>query len=170
MAPYFDRGNFETVMDHHLSTLLQAALNLTGADMGTLQVAIGPRLRLAASHGFGDAFLDFFESVEDDSCACGTALATGAPVIVEDVRTSPIFAGKPSGAVMLAAGSLSVVSVPITTNGRTLGMLSTHRRTLAVPTPAALARLHWLSREAAGILEGTASGLSLRALDVLARG
>ena len=64
---------------------------------------------------------------------------------------------------------LSVVSVPITTDGRTLGMLSTHRRTRAVPTPIELARLHWLSSEAAAILEGTASGLSLRALDVLAR-
>ncbi|MBV8166369.1 MAG: GAF domain-containing protein [Alphaproteobacteria bacterium] len=156
-------------MDHHLPTLLQAALNLTGADMGTLQVAMGPGLRLVASRGFDAAFLDFFKYVEDDSCACGTALASGAPVIVEDVCASPIFAGKASGQVMLAAGCMSVVSVPITTDGRTLGMLSTHRRTRAVPTPIELARLHWLSSEAAAILEGTASGLSLRALDVLAR-
>ena len=52
---------------------------------------------------------------------------------------------------------------------RRLGMLSTHRRIIASPPPAELARLHWLGREAAAILEGTASGLSLRALDVLAR-
>lgn len=157
-------------MELQLPTVLRAALNLTGADMGSLQVAFGHRLRLAASHGFGEAFQTFFEHVEDDGCACGVALASGEPVIVEDVRSSPIFAGRPSREVLLAAGALSVVSMPIKANGRTLGMLSTHRRLVRTPEPAELDRLRWLGREAAGILEGTASGLSWRAIEVLARG
>jgi GAF domain-containing protein len=157
-------------MEWQLSTLLQAAINLTNADMGTLQIALGRRLRLAATRGFSDDFGRFFAIVEDENCACGVAMASGAPVIVEDVRASPIFAGKHAGDVMLTAGAQSVISIPIRLDGRLLGMLSTHRRVIKVPDHAELDRLRWISREAAGVLEGTATGLSWRAIELLARG
>lgn len=157
-------------MEKTLSTVLRAAINLTGADMGTLQVAFGTQLRLTASHGFQDEFLDFFEQVEGDGCACGTALLTGAPVLVEDVRVSAVFVGKPAYDVVMRAGVRAVTSVPIVADQRLLGVLSTHWRTAMAIGGPELERLRWVAREAAGILEGTASGLSLRAIEVLARG
>jgi hypothetical protein len=157
-------------MELQLSTFLQAAINLTGADMGTAQIAFGNRLRLVGGRGFKDDFLSYFEHVEAGATACGVALASGAPVIVEDVCASPCFVGRPSFDVMLRAGVRSCVSVPIATDGRVLGKMSTHRRTAGAPSLTELDRLRWLAREAAALLEGTASGLSWRAIEVLARG
>lgn len=157
-------------MENMLSTVLRAAINLAGADMGTLQVAFGTELRLTASHGFEDDFLDFFERVEGDGCACGAALLAHTPVLVEDVRVSAVFVGKPAYDVVMRAGVRAVTSVPIVADQRPLGVLSTHwRQAVAIGRPE-LERLRWLAREAAGILEGTASGLSLRAIEVLAHG
>lgn len=150
--------------------VVRAAINLTGAQMGSLQLNSDGALRLTASRGFGPGFLDFFDTVRDDDCACGTALRSGAAVIVEDVRASPIFFGKPSLAVMLDAGALSVVSMPIVArSGPLLGMLSTQRSSIGAPEPVELMRLEWLSRQVADVIEGTASGFSIRAIEIHAR-
>ena len=101
-------------LDGVLSRLLAAV----GAEMGNIQVLKDGALRIAAQQGFDRPFLDFFAAVKDDESACGRALQTGQRVIVEDVRTSPVFAGKPAHAVMLKAGLRLVCSTPIRANQR----------------------------------------------------
>src|SRR5260370_1233293 len=141
-------------MDAHvLRDVVQAAITIAGADMANIQLVEGGDLRLAASHGFKPDFLTFFAVVRDAESACGAALEAGVATVVDDVRTSPIFAGKPSLDVMLDAGSLSVVSMPIASRtGRLLGMLSPHRRTVGRPEPSEMVRLEWLARQTAELL------------------
>jgi anti-anti-sigma factor len=105
------------------------ALEAAGADTGDVQLpdsATGA-LRIAAHHGFGRRFLDFFEAVHDDDSACGAALAAGRAVWVPEVATSPIFAATPALEAMLEAGSQAVASVPVRAgNGSVIAMLSVH--------------------------------------------
>jgi hypothetical protein len=85
-------------------------------------------LRIVRQRGFAPSFLDYFASVDATvPSACGTALATGDPVLIDDITASPIFAGQPTLPVMLAAGTRSVHSYPLhDKSGDLLGMLSLH--------------------------------------------
>jgi GAF domain-containing protein len=87
-------------------------------------------LHLVAQRGFTAEFVARFASVDPSTpTACAAALATREPVVVEDVTTSPIFMGRPTLDVMLAAGSRAVQSYPLlSTGGDVLGMLSFHYR------------------------------------------
>ncbi len=153
-----------------LHDLVRATITVAGADMGNIQLMSDGVLQIAASHGFERDFLEFFDTVDDTNCACGVALRSGTAIIVEDVRTSPIFADTPARDVVLRAGVLSVVSMPIVTHtGAVRGVLSAHRRTVGRPAPDELGRLEWLARQAADVMEGTASQLAVRAVEVLGR-
>ncbi|HUA50821.1 MAG TPA: GAF domain-containing protein [Candidatus Sulfotelmatobacter sp.] len=154
-----------------LGHIARAAINVSHGDMATVQMATGGALRLVASRGFKRDFLDYFEIVRSHESCCGAALASREPVIVDDVRESPHFVGKPSQLPLLDAGSLSVVSVPIVSRrGVLLGVVSPHRRSLGRPKPADFSRLTWLASQAADVFEGTASLSTLRGIEVLARG
>jgi GAF domain-containing protein len=143
--------------------LVRAALAITGGDMGNIQLIEDGALRLVASYGFERPFLDFFDLVADQDSACGAALQAHEPIVVEDVRTSPIFAGKPSQGAMLAAGALSVVSSPLVTGrGRTVGMLSVHRRVAATPSDAELRSINLLAGRFADHIDGRAGSPSFR--------
>jgi hypothetical protein len=80
-----------------LTTIVDVAIRLSGADMGILQLfdPTANSLLMAAQRGFEKPFLDYFAVVADTDCACGEAMATGDIVIVDDVATSDIFAGTP---------------------------------------------------------------------------
>ena len=86
---------------------------MTRADMGNLQLVKGASLEISAHRGFGQPFLDYFGTVHEDQAACGAALRSRERVIVEDVRTSPIFFDTPARDVLLAAGALAVQSTPL---------------------------------------------------------
>src|SRR5262245_12197245 len=58
-----------------LDKALDGALSLSGAERGNVQV-VHPEtgsLTIAAQHGFGTEFLDYFAVVDDDGSACGRA-------------------------------------------------------------------------------------------------
>jgi len=60
-------------------------------------------LRIASHRGFLPAFLEYFAAVDAAvPSACGTALATGDPVLIDDITTSAIFAGRPTLEPVLA--------------------------------------------------------------------
>jgi len=144
-----------TMQDAGFEELVRAALAVSGAEMGNIQLVDGGALRLVGSYGFARPFLDFFGCVADQDSACGTALRAGQQVVVADVRTSPIFAGRPSLDAILAAGCLSVVSTPLVARaGRTLGMLSLHRRAPLQPPEDELQRIERLSRRVADCIAG----------------
>src|SRR5262249_26540160 len=83
--------DFAKLLDH----ALDAAIKITNSDMGNIQLFEGQGLKIAAQRGFESAFLDFFNNVLEGQAACGTALAKGERIIVEDVASSPIFEGSP---------------------------------------------------------------------------
>ncbi len=155
-------------MELTLSKILRAATNIAGTERGSLQLATGRELRLVATQGFRPDFIDFFQIVGASGTSCGAALASHAEVVVSDVETSRLFdAG--SRDMLLSCGVRSCVSIPLLAGRRLIGMLSTHQPFVGTPQPDRLNRLRWLCREAGRILDGTGSGLSERALEVLAR-
>ena len=112
-----------------LHDILDAAIGITGAHMGNIQLLEGDRLRITAQRGFDAPFLEFFDAVHGDQAACGTALQRGERVIVDDVANSSIFMETQALEVMMAAGARAVQSTPLVSrSGRVLGMFSTHYR------------------------------------------
>jgi len=110
--------------------ILMSAIVTGAADACDLQT-YDPRtdsLYLARQRGFTQAFVDYFATVDATRpSACGIALATREPVIIDDITRSPIFAGQPTLDVVLAAGTRAVQSYPLhDETGQLLGMLSLH--------------------------------------------
>jgi hypothetical protein len=121
-----------------LEGILTAAIISARPDACDLQLYHRPTrsLRLVAQRGFTAEFVARFQTVDADvPTACALALATRKPVVVDDLTTSPIFAGRPTLEVMLSAGSRAVQSYPLLdASGDVLGMLSFHYR---LPRPRA---------------------------------
>ena len=139
-----------------LDPVLKMAVEVTGADMGNIQVLDGAEgvLRIKAQRGFKRPFLDFFARVQDGpGSSCGAAMQLAEPVIVEDVRISPIFAGTASLDVLLDAGVQACQSTPVVSPaGQVVGMLSTHYRKPMRPTDRDLELIGQLAAQAAAFL------------------
>jgi signal transduction histidine kinase/CheY-like chemotaxis protein len=140
-----------------LDEILAAAIAITGADKGNIQLLDheSQALRIAAQLGFEEPFLSFFASVGcDEASACGTAMRSRERIIVEDVAKSNVFAGQPSLPVMLGAQVRAVQSTPlVSTSGRVFGMISTHFCRSHRPSERDLRLLDILARQAADVLE-----------------
>jgi len=139
-----------------LLEILDVGIQITGADMGNIQVhAPGTgALEIVVHQGFEAEFLDFFATVQDHTTACGTAMATGQRIIVDDVADNLIFAGSEARDVMLRAGARAVQSTPLwSRTGDLVGMLSTHYRRAGRPAERDLHRLDVLSRLAADYID-----------------
>jgi PAS domain S-box-containing protein len=152
---YVLNGDLSAVLDE----IIDAAVSITKADMGNIQI-LDPesgRLKIMAQHGFERQFLDYFNSVAEGRAACGTAMMRGERVVVEDVPRSPIFVDTPEDLeVMLAAGVRAVQSTPLLSrSGRLLGMFSTHYRTSRRPDDRGLKLIDLLVRQTADIIERT---------------
>ena len=147
-----------------LHEILDAAIEITGAQMGNIQLLDGDLLRITEQRGFDSPFLEFFEEVHGEQAACGTALQRAERVIVDDVAKSDIFEGT-ALEVMLAAGARAVQSTPLVSrSGRMLGMFSTHyRHAPQQPSDRALRLLDILARQAADLIEQKQSEEALRA-------
>jgi PAS domain S-box-containing protein len=148
------------ISQDELRTLLQAvidaAIDLTGAEKGTLQLydEASQSLRIVAHRGFEPPFLDHFSVVHDGPAVCGEALRRRERVVVEDVHVSPIFVSTPTMAVMQAAHVRAVQSTPMNArDGHLLGMIATHWTTPHRPSEATLQLLDLLAREAADLVE-----------------
>lgn len=114
----------------HLAGVLRAAMSAVGALMGTAQYyePVGETLQLVAHTGFRRPFVSFFETVEGNATSCGAAAGDLRAVYVDDVSSSPIFAGSPELDILIDAGVGSCVSLPITTTThRLVGVVSAHR-------------------------------------------
>jgi PAS domain S-box-containing protein len=160
-ARLVQRGNLQSL----LPEVVDAAISITGADMGNLQLVdpVTGALQIEAQRGFERPFLDFFNRVPEGQAACGTALQRAECVVVEDVEKSPLFVGTPALAVMLAAGAHAAQSTPlITRSGRVLGMLSTHYRAPCCPTTRDLRLLELLARQATDLIEKAQAEIALQ--------
>jgi PAS domain S-box-containing protein len=138
-----------------LQAVVDTAIEITGSDMGNLQLvdeATGT-LRIAAQRGFEGPFLEHFAEVKDGGAACGEAMRLQRQVIVEDVAKSRLF-DKPTMKVMRAAGVGAVQSSPmVSRDGALLGMISTHWKQPQRPDAARLRTLEIVARQAADIIQ-----------------
>ena len=113
-----------------LTQILDASIELLGADMGNMQIHDAERgeLRIVAQRGFSAEFLTHFEIVTaNDGSACGRAFAARHAVLIEDTERDETF--RPHCATAAKAGYRAVFSLPlISRRGDVLGVLSTHWR------------------------------------------
>ena len=123
-------GRDDATADRRLYQFLDAAIIIAGAQKGNIQLPdpSSGLLQIVAQRGFKKPFLNFFENVRsEDPWACAAALQRGTRVIVEDVLTDELFVGQPSQEVLLSEDIRAVISTPlVSSEGRTLGMLSIH--------------------------------------------
>ena len=115
-----------------LTPILDIAIDMTGADLGTLQRFDEGNdwLELVASRGFSSEALSFFGIVRrDTNTSCAAAFTRRMRVFVEDISTSCLYVGTPELDVLSAGGIAAVQSTPlISSSGLFWGVLSTYFR------------------------------------------
>ena len=150
---FLERGNLGEL----LSDILAAAIEITGASRGTLQLLDAPtgRLRLVAHQGFEREFVDFFAEVgAGEAASCSSALDRGQRVIVTDLDHDPIFAEPTARGVMQRAGVRACQSTPLLSRiRRVLGVVSTHFDAPHQPTARELQLVDLFARQAADLVE-----------------
>lgn len=135
--------------------ILDAAINITQADAGTIQLLNkdSNTLTFLAARGFAPDMLTHFARVDASSGSpCGIALATGKRAMVEFRRDAP----DPDGSVKLHAdaGFRSAQSTPlISRTGQPMGMFSTHWHAPRELSERELRFLDLLGRQAADLIE-----------------
>jgi PAS domain-containing protein len=139
---------------------IDAAIELTRAEMGTLQLYDegSKALRLAAYRGFRQPYIDHFATVTAQIVAtCGEAVRRGERVMVEDITRSPLLHNSPALPVMQAAGVRAVQSTPVLgRKGRLLAMFTTHWRQPCRLDESTLRLLDLLARQLADLIENHA--------------
>ncbi len=138
-----------------LDEILAAGIEILGADMGNIQLlnSDGRVLRIASHQDSKQDFLDFFREVSsEDTSACGRALRGGQRVVIEDVETDAEY--EPLRSVARAAGYRGVQSTPLVgSNGKLIGILSTHWRSPHRSNEQDLRRLNLYVRQAVDFIE-----------------
>lgn len=115
-----------------LAMILDVARDETDAPMGNIQLFEQGALRIRTAMGLSDAFLSHFAEVQDGKCACGAAYHVAAPVIVDDVSTSPLFETR-DREMLLASGIHACQSLALMHAARKLGVISLHYRERGIP-------------------------------------
>jgi PAS domain S-box-containing protein len=141
-------------LNEGLDETLAGVIELLGAEKGTIQLlnANGRVLSIVAQRGLEQDFLEFFREVSAvDDCACGRALRSGQPVVIEDVETDSPF--EPYRAAARAAGYRSVISNPLVgADGTPLGIVSSYFRSTHRPSEPELRRLELYLRQASDFI------------------
>jgi GAF domain len=137
-----------------LERVIRNAVVATGAHTGNIQLHDDAgNLRIAAHYGHDRDFLAFFAVVNGRDTSCGCALESAERVIVKDVATSPIFHGRPTGAMMLRSGLRSTYSTPLVVEGAVRGVISTHRNIAWSPDASELRLMDGFVAGAASVLD-----------------
>ncbi len=151
-------------LEDGLQEMLAAVIELLGADKGNIHI-LDPKsgiLRIAAHRGFSQDFLDFFHEIRPgDRTVSGRALASGQPVVVEDIETDEAYA--PFREVARRAGYRAMVAVPmIGTSGQPLAVMATHFSGVHRPTDQEMRRLNLYARQAADFIQRARTEETLR--------
>jgi two-component system CheB/CheR fusion protein len=147
-----------------LQEVLDAAIDITNADMGSIQL-LDPSamtLSIAAQHGFRDDHLDHFRiQMIGDGSAASRALESRERVIVRDVEEGPRYA--PHAKVAASASYRGMQASPLLSHqGKILGVLSTHYARAYQPSERDLRILDLYARQAAEFIERVQRDDSLR--------
>ena len=103
-------------LDGLYGRILDAAISLLSADMGSIQILYPERneLRLLAFRGFHPVSAAFWEWVHLDSASsCGLALSAGARIVVPDVEACDFMAGTGDLDAYRRSGIRAVQSTPL---------------------------------------------------------
>lgn len=120
------------VQSERLALILDTVRDEAGAPMGNIQLFEEGTLRIHTASGLSDDFIAHFAEVTVGKCACGAAFRIAAPVVVDDVRTSPLF--EPSDrAMLLDTGIRACQSLALTNGPDKLGVISLHYRDAGIP-------------------------------------
>ncbi|GAA5481897.1 chemotaxis protein CheB [Haloferula sargassicola] len=154
IGTHFVRGSG---LDAILEEVLDAAIAITDADMGDLQLSDDTgRLRIRASRGFKQDWDRFWDVAPSLFGSCEAALHKGHRVIVKDVEDSEHFDDEECRKVLRRAGVRAVQSTPLFGRGaRLLGMISTHYHQPTRADERSLRLLDLLARQTSEILERT---------------
>jgi signal transduction histidine kinase len=145
--------------------ILAAAMTITEADAGTIQLLDGPTqtLTFLSSRGFTPALCAHFARVSADSDSpCGIALSRGERTFVEFTEDR---GGAPDSSNRLhyEHGLRCAQASPLwSRSGRKLGMFSTHWRSARTLTERELRFLDLLGRQAADLIERSQARQALR--------
>jgi PAS domain S-box-containing protein len=146
-------GSNGALYDH----VLDAAIDLMSADMGSMQIFHPERgeLRLLAERGFHPQSAAYWQRVTlASTTACGIALSAGCRVTQPDVEACDAGVGTTDLEEYRRSGIRAVQSTPlISRSGRLLGMISTHWRRPHRPSEHELQPLDVLARQAADLIE-----------------
>ncbi|MBN8625183.1 MAG: PAS domain-containing protein [Planctomycetes bacterium] len=149
-----------------MNEVLNAAVDLLSADMGTLHVMDleSRQLRLIAHRGFFLPPVDQFQSLGTDrNTSYGRALDSGRRVVIEDVQQDQGYARHQE--IVIAENWHGSQSTPLLSrNGEVLGMLSTHYRGPQRPVERDLRILDLYAQQAADFIERLRTEQSLRQL------
>ena len=152
-----------------LDEILRTARSLVGAAKGNIQLLNPSRntLSIVGHEGFDAAFLATFEHINADDIgpACCRALASGRPVVIEDVLADEAY--MPFLGVARAAGYRAVVSVPLfAADGSRLGAISMHFPAPHRPAESEMRRLQLYCRQASDFIQRIRLEHTLRERDL----
>ena len=151
-----------------LEEIIAAAIAITGAERGMIQLVDrrDGELRIVASVGFDPEYLTYVRTPSTARPASTLAITSGERVIVDDMGTSPLYAGMPARDAALAAGVHAAQATPLLArSGRLVGVLSTHYGRPTRPAARDLRVLDLLARQAADWVERTHAADEARASD-----
>lgn len=154
------------VLEPLLAEVVDAAIRISDADFGNIQL-LDPEsghLKIAAQRGFPDWWVEYWNRVSKGQGACGTALARGQRVVIEDVARSPIYTDEEARNTLLEVGVCTVISIPLVGwSGKLVGVFSTHYKARHRPDLQTLQLLDLLARQAADIIEQLETSAALKA-------
>jgi PAS domain S-box-containing protein len=162
-ARFVRHGEFEILLD----AVLDAAIALTGADKGHIQLfdPLSSEIQIKAQRGFDPAFFEYAKHVRPGVLAAGIVLKTRQRVIVEDIVMSPLYADSPRAReLVLQANMRAIVATPLLTRDNQLvGTLSVLFGVPYHPIDRDLRLLDLLARQAADSIERAIAEEALRA-------
>jgi len=139
-----------------LDNFLQQAMMLNGTKAGSLQMinTHDHSLELVSSFGLSNEFIEHFKKVTiNDGSICSRALQTGQTVFIGDITQDKQFARHLF--VTMQDNINSIQSTPmICSNGRIMGMISTHSSITRNPSKTNLTKFESFCRDAADKIEG----------------
>lgn len=157
-----------TTLELHplLDEILGVATAVEGSPMGLLSLGDLEQdgLRVGASIGFDDTFLNQIEFVKAGDGVYGTCFQERRRIIVEDLEREPDFEAFRNTA--RAAGIKSIHSTPlITRSGKIIGVLSTHFREAHRPSDREIHLCNLCARQAVDFIENARLYAELRLAD-----
>lgn len=147
--------------------ILDAAMEITGSDMGSIQELVPEleKLRLMGHRGFHPESAEFFEWVTADaSTNCGRVLQRGGRSVLADVEKAEFLQGTEALRYLRLSHIRAVQTTPLVSrSGKILGMFSNHWKEPHEPSEQKLAFLNILARQVADLIERKQAKAALRA-------